>query len=92
MLLNDKNYQFWAKAAPISLRGKGKLGYINGIRPKPVIPAEIEEWEIQDNIIMSWLLHSMEPQIGEQFVHRSDGMNYMELLHYMARCRDNGMN
>jgi gag-polypeptide of LTR copia-type len=43
MLLNDKNYQFWAKAAPISLRGKGKLGYINGIRPKPVIPAEIEE-------------------------------------------------
>jgi gag-polypeptide of LTR copia-type len=72
MLLNGKNYQFWAKAATISLKGKGKLGYVNGTRPKPVILAKIEEWEIQDNIIMSWLIHSMEPQIGEQFVHRAD--------------------
>jgi gag-polypeptide of LTR copia-type len=30
MLLNDKNYQVWAKAARISLKGKGKLGYIDG--------------------------------------------------------------
>jgi gag-polypeptide of LTR copia-type len=36
MLLNDKNYQVWAKAAIISLKGKGKLGYINGTRPRPV--------------------------------------------------------
>jgi gag-polypeptide of LTR copia-type len=36
MLLNDKNYQAWAKAAIISLKGKDKLGYINGTRPRPV--------------------------------------------------------
>jgi gag-polypeptide of LTR copia-type len=41
MLLNGKNYQFWAKAATISLKGKGKLGYVNGTRPKPVILAKI---------------------------------------------------
>jgi gag-polypeptide of LTR copia-type len=32
MLLNDKNYQSWAKAAQISLKGKDKIGYIDGTR------------------------------------------------------------
>jgi gag-polypeptide of LTR copia-type len=66
MLLNDKNYQAWAKAVRISLKGKGKLGYINGTRPKPIIAIEAEEWEVQDSLILSWLLHSMEPNISEQ--------------------------
>jgi gag-polypeptide of LTR copia-type len=43
MLLNDKNYQAWAKAVRISLKGKGKLGYINGTRPKPITAIEAEE-------------------------------------------------
>jgi gag-polypeptide of LTR copia-type len=72
MLLNGKNYQAWAKAARISLKGKGKLGYINGTRPRPVAITEAEEWEVQDSIILSWLLHSMEPNISEEFVHRAE--------------------
>jgi gag-polypeptide of LTR copia-type len=60
VLLNDKTYQLWVKAAMISLRGKKKLGYFNGTKSKPPIPAEVEEREIEDNNIMSWLLHSME--------------------------------
>jgi hypothetical protein len=38
MLLNDKNYQSWTKAAIISLKG-----YVNGTRLKFIIPTEIEE-------------------------------------------------
>jgi gag-polypeptide of LTR copia-type len=53
MLLNDKNYQAWVKAARISLKGKGKLGYISGTRPRPVTAIEAEEWEVQDSIILS---------------------------------------
>jgi gag-polypeptide of LTR copia-type len=68
MLLNI-NYQSWAKASRISLRGKGKIGYIDGTRQKPTTTLEVEEWEIQDSIILSWLLHSMEPSISEQLVH-----------------------
>jgi hypothetical protein len=26
---------------------------------------------VQDSIILSWLLHSMEPNISEEFVHRA---------------------
>jgi gag-polypeptide of LTR copia-type len=46
MLLNGKNYQSWAKTAAISLRGKGKLGCINGTKAKPTTTEETEEWKI----------------------------------------------
>jgi gag-polypeptide of LTR copia-type len=34
MLLNRKNYQSWARSMHISLKGKGKLGFINGTKTK----------------------------------------------------------
>jgi gag-polypeptide of LTR copia-type len=43
LLLNGKNYQAWAKSDRISLKGKDKLGYINGTRPRPVTITEAEE-------------------------------------------------
>jgi hypothetical protein len=36
-----------------------------------VTVTEIEEWEVKDNIILFWLLHSIEPNISEQFVYRT---------------------
>jgi gag-polypeptide of LTR copia-type len=33
-LLNGKNYIPWAKAAGVTLKGKGLLGYVNGSRVK----------------------------------------------------------
>jgi gag-polypeptide of LTR copia-type len=43
MLINGKNYQSCAKAVRIPLKGKGKLGYINGTRPKSITAIEAEE-------------------------------------------------
>jgi gag-polypeptide of LTR copia-type len=77
MLLNGKNYQSWAKAAQISFRGKSKIGYIDGTRQKPTTTLETEEWEIHDSIILSWLLHSMEPSISEKLVHRAETSHEM---------------
>ncbi|XP_078165216.1 uncharacterized protein LOC144559922 [Carex rostrata] len=66
MLLNGKNYQLWSKWAIISLKGKGKYGHVTGDKNK--LATNPEEWEIHDNLIMSWLLNSMEPQISELFM------------------------
>jgi gag-polypeptide of LTR copia-type len=43
MLLNGKNYQSWAKAAQISLKGKDKIGYIYDTRQRPITKQEAEE-------------------------------------------------
>jgi gag-polypeptide of LTR copia-type len=53
MLLNGKkNYQSWAKIVRICLKGKEKLGYIEGTRLRPITVTEAKQWEIQDNIIL----------------------------------------
>ena len=66
-LLNGKNYMPWARAATISLRGRGKLAYVTGKKPKP--KDNSEEWEMCDSQIMSSILSSIEPQLSEQFVY-----------------------
>jgi gag-polypeptide of LTR copia-type len=65
MLLNGKNYQAWAKVAKISLKDKCQLGYINGTRTRPITATEAKECEVQSNVILSWLLHLMEPNVNE---------------------------
>jgi gag-polypeptide of LTR copia-type len=70
MLLNGKNYQSWARTTHISVKDKGKLGFINDTKQKPTTPTEAEEWELQDSVIISWLLHSMESNISEHFCYK----------------------
>jgi gag-polypeptide of LTR copia-type len=53
MLLNSKNYQSLAKAARISLKGKDKLGFIDGTKPRPKTTSREEEWKVQDSVTMS---------------------------------------
>jgi gag-polypeptide of LTR copia-type len=47
--LDGRNYLVWSKAAKISLKGKGLLGFINGNRPRPTDTGDAqEEWDILD--------------------------------------------
>jgi gag-polypeptide of LTR copia-type len=71
--LSDLNYQSWVRAVKISLEGRGKLGYVIGTVKKPALSivlteaelTALEEWEIQDQEVVSWLVASMEPHIAE---------------------------
>ncbi|CAN6459804.1 unnamed protein product [Victoria cruziana] len=67
--LNGTNYLVWSKSASLYLCGRGKAGYVNG---KVCRPEESEEayadWELNDRMVMSWLLNSMEPMIAEGFL------------------------
>jgi gag-polypeptide of LTR copia-type len=67
--LNKSNYQTWSQVIIKSLKGRGKIGYIIGAKTKPDEAAKIEEWEIIDNQVSTWILNSMKPQYCEQFVY-----------------------
>jgi hypothetical protein len=43
--------------------------------------ANSEEWEIHDNLIMSWLLNSMQPEISELFIHGTETSAKMWIAH-----------
>lgn len=74
-LLNENNYLSWARSVSLTLSGRGKIGYINGKIKKPEPPKEgevdpqvLEQWQMNNDIVCSWLLNSMEPSISGIFL------------------------
>jgi gag-polypeptide of LTR copia-type len=68
--LNGRNYLAWSKAAKISLKGKGLLGFINGNRPRPTDTGDAQEkWDILDGQTFTLILNSLHSQLTEIFVH-----------------------
>jgi len=61
---NGKNYLRWSQVVRTSLKGKGKLSHLLGIRPKPGDP-RFHAWDEEDSMIMSWLWNSMTPEISD---------------------------
>jgi gag-polypeptide of LTR copia-type len=84
LILNgNKNYIPWSRSVTIGLGGKGKLHFVTGTkeRPKPAnvneaIAAEIakiKEWDTNDQMIMSWLLSTMDPKISNVLMYSKYG-------------------
>jgi gag-polypeptide of LTR copia-type len=78
-LSGNRNYISWSRSVTIGLGGKGKLNFVTGTKAKPVPArpneataeenASIAEWETTDQLIMSWLLTTMEPQISNVLMY-----------------------
>lgn len=67
-LLNELNYLPWSRAITIALGGKAKLSFIQDDNKKPETSDKTyDSWIAQDQLVMSWLLNSMEPKIAEIF-------------------------
>ncbi|KAM1397765.1 hypothetical protein ACFX2I_015308 [Malus domestica] len=68
VLLNEFNYLSWARDVSLVLGGRSKLGFINGSHPTPKVTSpKYEGWLCKDQLVMSWLLNSMERKIAEIF-------------------------
>ncbi|KAM0955918.1 hypothetical protein ACFX2A_024753 [Malus domestica] len=68
VLLNEFNYLPWSRAISLALGGRGNLSFIqkDDIMPETTSP-DYAAWVSQDQLIMSWLLNSMEPKMAEIF-------------------------
>jgi gag-polypeptide of LTR copia-type len=68
--LNGRNYIPWAKAAKVTLKNKGLLGFINENKIRSQIGAEEQEdWDIMDSQAMTLITNSLEPQLFETFCY-----------------------
>lgn len=65
-LLNKQNYIPWARQARVSLKGRGKLGFIDGSDKRP--DKNPREWDMNDSQVMTWITSSMEPELAQVFV------------------------
>ncbi|KAI5318218.1 hypothetical protein L3X38_037926 [Prunus dulcis] len=68
VLLNEFNYLPWSRAVTLALGGRSKLRFVNGTIQAPEDSSpEYEAWLCKDQLVMSWLLNSMDPKLSEIF-------------------------
>lgn len=65
--LNGTNYLEWSQSAMLTIKGRGKLEYLTDPPPKPTDP-NFKTWDVENSMIMSWLLHSIQPEIGKTYM------------------------
>ena len=70
--LNDDNFLCWAQSVKFFIRGKSKMGLLDGSR-KPVLlgDAGYPIWDAENSMLMSWLVNSMEPEISQGYIFYS---------------------
>ena len=68
-LFDGTNYLSSSKSVTLFLKSEGKIGYVNvAITSLNVGDPGFDKWDQEDSLVMSWLLRSMIPEIGEGFL------------------------
>ncbi|PRQ42043.1 putative transcription factor interactor and regulator CCHC(Zn) family [Rosa chinensis] len=90
VLLNEFNYLSWARAVTLALGGRSKLGYINGVIQMPEAKSPTyDSWLCNDQLVMSWLLNSMESRIREIFSFSESSMHLWKYVKEMYGNQNN---
>ena len=65
------------------IRGKGKFGYLDGSIAKPSLDnPSFQTWDIQNSMVMAWLVHSMEDSIGETYLFYLTAKGIWDAIHF----------
>lgn len=67
-LLTGDNYPTWRRAIRMALSAKNKMGFVNGTILKPEGP-EAAKWERCNDMVLSWLLNSISPDIANSVIY-----------------------
>ena len=67
--LSGRNFLAWWRSVQLVICGKGKFGYLDGSisQPEPTDPS-FPVWDINNSMVMSWILNSMDNSIVEIYL------------------------
>lgn len=68
-LLTGDNYGSWSRAVTMALRAKNKLGFVDGSLPTPKKKDEIPNWQRCNDLVASWILNSVSPEIRPSILY-----------------------
>ncbi|KAM2569134.1 hypothetical protein TB2_009277 [Malus domestica] len=92
VLLNKFNYLPWLRAVSLTLGGRSKLGFINGNSEPPESTSQTyDAWHTTDQLVMSWLLNSMEPKLSELFSYLESSLLLWEAVKDMYGNQNNSV-
>ncbi|XP_020419536.1 uncharacterized protein LOC109949182 [Prunus persica] len=68
--LKGNNYGQWSRSVRLSLSAKNKLGLIDGsVKAPPSTDAKFPMWQRCNDMVLSWLLHSIHPDIANSVLY-----------------------
>ncbi|CAL5365889.1 unnamed protein product [Camellia sinensis] len=80
-LFNGQNYLAWSQSLTLFLKSRGKMGYVDGrIQAPSTTDSGYDQWEITNSLIMSWLIHSMVPELGEGYLSMETAQDIWEAV------------
>ena len=69
----NSNYVNWAQLVKVTIKGRVKLGYLDGTKKKPEKDEKaLTKWEQQNYQVMTWLIQTMQPNIGKNYLFIKD--------------------
>ncbi|XP_073272345.1 uncharacterized protein [Primulina huaijiensis] len=67
--LNGDNFLRWSQSVRMYIRGRGKMGYLTG--DKKALSEDdpmYATWDAENSMVMTWLVNSMEEEIGTNYM------------------------
>lgn len=88
--LTGSNYLSWSRAVEMFIVGRGKDDYLYGeITVPSSTDARFRQWRSENSMIMSWLISSMTPEIGENFMLYTSAAEIWRAAKELYSKRDN---
>ena len=67
--LSGRNFLEWSRFVQLVIDGEGKFGYLDGsISQLEPIDSSFLAWDINNSMVMSWILNSMNNSIAEIYL------------------------
>ena len=67
--LNESNFLRWSQLVHMYIRGRGKIGYLNGETKAPQKEdPTYAKWDAENSMIMAWLVNSMDEDISANYM------------------------
>ena len=82
--LNGDNFVRWSQSVRMYIRGREKTGYITGDTPAPLQEdPNYAKWDAENSMVMTWLVNSMEEEIGSNYMCYSTAQELWESVSQM---------
>ncbi|XP_074376749.1 uncharacterized protein LOC141718263 [Apium graveolens] len=75
------SYPSWARGITKALNAKGKLAFVDGSLPPPKDPAKKACWKRCDDLMVSWITNSCEPDIRSSCLYANSAFTIWKDLH-----------
>ncbi|XP_019171905.1 PREDICTED: uncharacterized protein LOC109167336 [Ipomoea nil] len=73
ILTDIENYNLWARAITMALKGRNKFCFVDGSLPMPdSTHPDHARWHRVNNMVMSWLLNSIHPSLAHTVLYAPD--------------------